>query len=226
MDVVTIGADIGQRVDPTAIVVCEALRRDTGRHTRPPTLHPGQSGVGFMQRPVQETVFTARHLERLPLGTDYPSVAARVAEVVRGVWDRYPPRGVRVYLTVDATGVGRPLVDLLKEHLAGAAVHLSAATFVHGDRLDGYAGKRELRVGKAFLVSRLQALIQTDRLHLPAGHPEAQVMARELAGYEIKVDQNANDTYGAFKVGSHDDLVTALGLAVLTDPLAQTAWSY
>ena len=28
-----------------------------------------------------------------------------------------------------------------------------------------------------------------------------------------RVDANANDTYGAFRVGSHDDLVTALGLA-------------
>ena len=28
-----------------------------------------------------------------------------------------------------------------------------------------------------------------------------------------RVDANANDTYGAFRVGSHDDLVAALGLA-------------
>jgi hypothetical protein len=28
------------------------------------------------------------------------------------------------------------------------------------------------------------------------------------------VSEDANDRYGAFKVGSHDDLVTALGLAV------------
>jgi len=27
-------------------------------------------------------------------------------------------------------------------------------------------------------------------------------------------DVHANDRYGAFKVGKHDDLVTALGLAV------------
>lgn len=32
-----------------------------------------------------------------------------------------------------------------------------------------------------------------------------------------RVSENANDTYGAFKVGTHDDLVTALGLAVQLD---------
>lgn len=57
-------------------------------------------------------------------------------------------------------------------------------------------------------------MMQTDRLRLPPQHPEAAAMARELADYEIRVDQNANDAYGAFKVGTHDDLVTALGLAV------------
>ncbi len=41
-------------------------------------------------------------------------------------------------------------------------------------------------------------------------------MMPELQDYEIRVDQDANDKYGAFKVGSHDDLVTALGLSVLT----------
>lgn len=36
--------------------------------------------------------------------------------------------------------------------------------------------------------------------------------------YEIRVDENANDKYGAFKVGTHDDLVTSLGLAVQWSP--------
>jgi hypothetical protein len=30
-----------------------------------------------------------------------------------------------------------------------------------------------------------------------------------------RLPEQANDTYGAFRMGSHDDLVSALGLAVL-----------
>lgn len=74
----------------------------------------------------------------------------------------------------------------------------------------------EVSLGKAFLVSRLQALLQTRRLHLPRS-PEAEALAQELLDYEIRVDENANDRYGAFRVGTHDDLVTALGLAVQSD---------
>jgi hypothetical protein len=49
----------------------------------------------------------------------------------------------------------------------------------------------------------------------------------ELLTYELRVDENANDRYGAFKVGTHDDLVTALGLAVQVDRpigMARATW--
>ncbi len=43
-------------------------------------------------------------------------------------------------------------------------------------------------------------------------------MMKELQDFEIRVSQNVNERYGAFKVGTHDDLVTALGLSVLKAP--------
>jgi hypothetical protein len=43
-------------------------------------------------------------------------------------------------------------------------------------------------------------------------------MKDELLDYEIRISEDANERYGAFKVGTHDDLVTALGLAVQTPP--------
>lgn len=67
--------------------------------------------------------------------------------------------------------------------------------------------------GTQGLVSRLKTLFQTGRVGVPPNHPEAPAMIDELQAYEIKVDQNANDRYGAFRVGTHHDLVTALGLA-------------
>ena len=72
-----------------------------------------------------------------------------------------------------------------------------AVTFTHGDRYerDGSAA----RLGKAYLVSRLQALLQTGRIELP-NTAEAKALAAELQVYEIRIDQDANDKYGAFRV--------------------------
>jgi hypothetical protein len=48
-------------------------------------------------------------LERMELGTPYPEVARRVREITRAA----DLRG-RCRLAVDSTGVGRPVVDLLR----------------------------------------------------------------------------------------------------------------
>lgn len=60
-------------------------------------------------------------------------------------------------------------------------------------------------LGKAWLVAKLQALLLMARLHLP-DNPEARLLAKELEEYEITVAEDTNERYGAFKVGSQDEL--------------------
>jgi hypothetical protein len=195
---VILGVDVGQRRDPTAIAVVEREYR------------PRASGSGT------ELHHVVRHLEALALGTPYPGVAVRVAEVAAGVAER---TGARPMLYLDATGVGQPVVDVLRQ--ARVKADLVGVYFTHGDRrtvvTDEHDRPIEVKLGKAWLVSRLQALLQGGQLHLPRTEIAA-LLSKELLDYEIKIDQNANDTYGAFRVGSHDDLVTAIGLAVQGDP--------
>jgi hypothetical protein len=188
MGSVTVGVDIGQRRDPTAIAVVEQVRRST------------------------ETHHMARHLERLPLGSPYPVVAERVAVVIQGV--HAATSGESPTLYVDATGVGTPIVDVLRAAGVGNLARLVAIYFTHGDRRKVERG--EVKLGKAWLVSRMQALLQSGLLHLPRT-AEAEALGKELLDYEIRVTEDANDRYGAFRVGAHDDLVTALGLATQED---------
>jgi hypothetical protein len=96
-----------------------------------------------------------------------------------------------------------------------------ACYFVHGERRTKVGC--EVRLGKAWMVSRLQALAQTGRLHLPQS-AGAEAARKELLDYEIRVSDDGHDSFGAFKTGRHDDLVTAIGLAVQL-PLCAGAWS-
>jgi hypothetical protein len=189
MGSVMIGCDIGQRVDPTSIAVTELKILPGGKER-----------------------YQVRFVERLPLQTKYPQVAARITAVVAKLRARDP------WLFLDATGVGLPVVDLVRAALEAEGIDckMTACFFTHGDRLEWVNFKREARVGKAFLVSRLQALLQQGAIQWPRT-PETEYLATELLNYEIRVDENANDRYGAFKVGSHDDVVTAVGLSVLSD---------
>ena len=168
MGPVTIGVDIGQKVDPTAIAVVEFDRRPQTKQVAQPA-GSGSSGVVLVE--------------------------ARTT--------------TEAHLFLDATGVGTPVVDVLRD--AGVAARLIPCYFTHGDKRTHAGG--QVSIGKAWLVSRLQVLLQSERLHLP-DTAEAHALAKELQDYEIRVSEDANDRYGAFKVGTHDDLVTALGLAV------------
>jgi hypothetical protein len=217
---VAIGLDVGQRVDPTAIVVAESVQRETGRIIHSDAYHREhlQCGPAPHCRYETETQFIAHSIGRLPLGTSYPQVAVEVANVVEGL----NAQGIEPTLRVDATGVGQPLVDILRDGLLAKRYRLVEVVFTGGDHLEGGARSR-VRVPKWLLVSRLQALIQTQRIRLPRS-PEAKALARELETFEVRISETAAITGGAFRTGSHDDLVVALGLAVLLDPTAYMAY--
>lgn len=196
MGSVTMGVDVGQKIDPTAIAVAES-------EWEPRVTAGGNT--------VQEDHFYIRHLQRLPLGTKYPAVAEELATLVGKLISK---AGSLASMFVDATGVGLPLVDMLQAGISYPTI--IPVYFTHGDRRTvdkDEQGRKQVKLGKAWLVSRLQVLLRTERLHLP-DTPEAHVLIDELLNYEIKVDEDANEKYGAFKVGTHDDLVTAVGLAV------------
>ena len=185
-----LGVRIGQRSSPSALCVTDSEERrnpDTRR---------------------QDQHFLVRHLERLPAGTRFPDLARRVAEVVERLIDRTDTSPT---LFLDATGLGQPIVDLVDQHLQRGRV--VSVFFTHGDRRN--QEDTVITLGKAFLVSELQTLLQTHRLHLP-DTPQARTLADYLLDYEIHVEPDANERYGAFSVGHHDDLVTALELAVQT----------
>jgi hypothetical protein len=219
-NLIALGCDVGQRTDPSAIVVVEVAWRTV------PVEEDGRSRLarairlpaGTTLRPLvrREAVFSVRHIEAVPLGTLYVDVAERIAEVVASARERHPPTPPE--LRVDITGVGRPVVELIGNALRdrrifGSACKLIGVTFTFGQKYE--ARGTEATLGKGYLVSRLQALIQTKRIELPRS---AEAMVDELLNYEIKVDPDGDAKLGAFRVGTHDDLVTALGLAVLEDP--------
>jgi hypothetical protein len=189
-----IGLDIGEGRNPSALGVAQSERRDVeGR---------------------QEIHFVVRHLERLPAGSTYPSIARRAAEIVEKL---QPLSRSTPMLYVNATGLGRPIVDLLTNE----GLRPVPCYFNHGDRVSE-TDSHEFVVGKALLVARLKVMLQSGRLHLPET-PDARLLSEELYEYKIHPVPNADEISGAFRVGPHDDLVTALGLAVLSDePLGRT----
>ena len=140
----SIGLDLGQRRDNTALVVIEKPE------PRMPFLRP------------EDRELRVRMAERLPLGTPYPEVV----EVMRHVESLAALQGQRCTLTVDATGLGKPVVEMLRR--ARLRSWITAVTITSGDResrrpgdggglrfgADGYKQHDDLVIGLALSVWR------------------------------------------------------------------------
>jgi hypothetical protein len=130
-----------------------------------------------------------------------------VVSHVKALMNRGPFKG-HCRLVADGTGVGRAVVDLLNDAcLSPTAVQITggnAETHEHGTY---NAPKRDL-------VAVLQVALQSVRLKVADGLPEASTLVRELLNYRVKITQSANSTYGCWREGERDDLLLAVALAV------------
>ena len=188
-----VGLDLGQSNDYTALAVVEKVRTEG----YDPDLH-------------------LRHLERYPLRTPYPEMVARVAKLVEDPQlrssrvDRRLGRRVldEPELLVDATGVGRPVVDLFKER----GLSYKAITITGGNKVTGIAGG--YGVPKRDLVGALEVPFHSGRLKIAAGLHLWETLRTELQTFRRKVSLTTGmDTYEHWRESDHDDLVLAAALA-------------
>jgi hypothetical protein len=190
-----VGLDLGQSNDYTALAVIEKVK--TGEAGDDPNLH-------------------LRHLERYPLRMPYPDMVERVAKLVGDPQlrtthlDRHLARRIVVEpeLLVDATGVGRPVVDLFKQR----GLRYKAITITGGYKVTGVAGG--YGVPKRDLIGALEAPFHSGRLKVAAGLELWGTLRGELQTFRRKVSLTTGmDTYEHWRESDHDDLVLAAALA-------------
>jgi hypothetical protein len=192
------GIDIGQVNDSTAIVILERIKAAP------------REGLHHALR--QEAIDEARavpvrldlvDIERIPLGTLYPEQVARITDALR-----FPLiEGVRTYL--DMTGVGRPVLQMLRE----AGVRDMHGISITSAKAPATRTPNGWNVGKAELVNAVQIEMQTGRLRFGHKVEHVEKLVRELKEFRARINASGNTTFNA-REGQHDDLVLALSYAV------------
>lgn len=175
-----LGLDLGQAADYTCLVGFELTTVNDQRH------------------------YGCRILERYQLGTSYVTVANSVRDRVNK-----PPLAGCV-LAVDQTGVGRAVVDILREKdlpCTLAPITITGGTATSGDIYNGY------HVPKKELVGILQALMQTSRIRIANQLPHADTFKKELTNFKAKITAAGNETMSAWRDSDHDDIVLAAACA-------------
>ncbi len=178
-----IGVDLGQKHDYTAIAIVE---RENSRLI-------GQPEV-YWELPPAPPKLLLRRIERVPLGTPYPRIAERIRAITHE-----PALSGRCAVAIDGTGVGAPVVDMLRE--PGLACDLTSVTITGGQR-ESRSGYLCVSVPRRDLISGIQLAIEKGELRIARRIHESAALLRELLA--IRTDSRSP---------GHDDLVLALALA-------------
>lgn len=179
-----IGVDLGQRQDYTALAIVER-EHATQRIVSPPML--------------------VRRVQRVALGTPYPRVVEMIRETVRE-----PKLAGRCVVVVDGTGVGAPVVDMLRE--PGLACTMTAVMITGGAR-ESRSGGQYVSVPRRDLIGGVQLALEKGELRIALRMKEAGALARELIAMRAGDDG-----------GEHDDLVLALALACWKARRRKSVW--
>ncbi len=155
-------------------------------------------------RPKRAWAYDVLHLESWELGTSY-------VDIVGDVEKRFATPKLRgSNLVPDATGLGRPMCDLLRSRRVKARIVPVTTT----------AGKLASRneetgiwnVPKVDLVTTLQLLMQDNLVRVDSRLKLAGRLKKELQEFRVKITTARNETFGA-ESSQHDDLVFALMLS-------------
>jgi hypothetical protein len=217
-----VGIDLGQAADYTAISVIEKEMIPTGRvivnhrvyEPGEPRRHNPADQRYHEEEPEMKPHYLLRHLERPELGTPYPAIVQRVKDLV------HRPELPKVSaIVIDATGVGRAVVDMFYE--ARLRYNLEPVNITPGNSVTTPVGSRDTwGVPKRDLVSTLQVLIQNRDLLMPPEKdmPLGAILKAEMLNFKAKISQSGHDSYGAggasdWREGQHDDLLLSVSLA-------------
>ena len=213
--------DLGQANDPTAIAVLE-------RTVVPPqTALFAPVGKSPSNRLVEgDVVFDLVYLKRPKLGTPYDVIAKRVADLICEL----EPEGAlgelgQVTLSVDGTGVGRGVVDMLDSEFKrrGAssksvprvdfrrcAITGSQTTLKRPDRSNGYWS-----VPKRDLVFAAVAAFQQGKIRIAKDIRDREALVHELKNYRRTTNiATGNMAFEPWRESDHDDLLFAVCLAL------------
>jgi hypothetical protein len=168
-----LGVVVGDNGQPTTIV---AVRYD------PSLLTPADplSDVDA----VFETHYTLLNREELKPTLSYPLIAARVNTLARRLHDREATGDYHVL--VDASDVGRPVIDSIRFSIL-PAVHVTSVRVKPDETADlSILWRNDATVGLAYLISRLRAILQGQRLHVPASLTTiTEALASHTAGSQV-----------------------------------------
>jgi hypothetical protein len=192
----TVSVDLGQMNDPTAISIIEEVVKSRGDPTMVELAMGKRGAVEF------DTTYLLRHLEQPELRTSYPAIVDRVKAIVN-----VPELAGHSVLLVDATGVGRPVLDMMRrEGLSPIGITITGGNTPSATDGGYHVPKRDLAMA-------LHVLFGMGRLKIAPQLELGKVFVREMDTFVMRILNEKTDSYESLTEKDHDDLVLSVAMA-------------
>jgi hypothetical protein len=179
-----IGLDLGQQYDYTVLSVLETAEPKYYGRTR------------YVNYALVE-------LQRAPLNVPYPKIVDGISKLTHNYLALH-----NYTFLVDYTGVGRPVVDMLREQQINViAINTTGGIF------SNWKSGIEVSVPKKDIVTSLKATLESNRLQIIDSLTNYSLIIQEFVNFTEKKNEFANLQFEA-KYGYHDDIVMSIGLAI------------
>lgn len=186
-----VGLDPGKKQDYSALIFLEPFY----------PLDPEENHERF--------TYHLSRIERLPLETPYPKIARLLRKAYKQLISS--PNWDYVYIVIDEGGVGTAVADQIVELIPNADIYRVTLT---GGIRPKWIDARNVSLPKPQMASTLIALFEGRRIWVASeDKKQLEELKDELYTYERKITQIGHDIYGAMKIGAHDDIASAIGIA-------------
>src|SRR5215217_4146627 len=217
----SVGVDLGQASDFTAIAVLEKTIAP------PETAMFSPVGESPSNRLIEgRALYDLVYLKRPKLGTPYDTIARRVADLICDL----EPQGAfgelgQVTLSVDGTGVGRGVVDMLRTEFQRRGATSRAVPKVDFRAVSVTGSNTSLKkptrthgywsAPKKDLVFPAVAAFQQGKIRIAKGIKDRDALVNELKNYRRTTNiASGNIAFEPWRESEHDDLLFAVCLAL------------
>lgn len=214
---VILGIDLAKKVDRTCVCITEQRGdefwcRDLGRY-------PAGLDYGEQSRRIGRDYHrTAAYLTTIMVR----EAAAAGDYTLREPYMDPPPEidaASRVWVLIDASGVGEAVVDGVREHCGIPDNHVLGIQITGGTGHDFRLGATSGSVSKQYLISQLRRLTGFEPPLLKLPHTrESKALRDELEVFQYNITDSAHPQFGA-RQGKHDDMILSLALSTLPGAL-------
>ena len=156
--------------------------------------------------------YLVRAVARYRLGIPYANIISKTKRVYDKLRDETIKKDTQKFecsIVADATGVGAPLVDALRDKMPYADIISAIFTGGYEARFDGDM----LYLPKNVAVSTLLACFESGRIHISEKLQLRDALFDELQNYELRVTDEGAERFD-HKSSGFSDLLSALMLAV------------